>query len=218
MKLTYQIIKNLNPCYDPNKYIQETWQGSLIDVLSMKNVPAKDRLWVCVSHGFITDRQLHLYGLACARMSEKYTTDTRVKQCNDVIEKFLRGKATRQELKEAQARHAQRSMGRNKRGTRSRERSMGRSKRGTRSRERSMGRSKRGTRSRERSMGRSKRGTRNRERSMGRSKRSRRGPMRSLNKNSGDSMITLDDNIISPTWFPDNTISTEIRRQPCQNS
>ena len=103
MKLTYQTIKDLGPCYDPVKYISKDWEGAVLDILRMTEVPAKDRLWVCVRRTLLTDRQLHLYGLTCARMSEKYSNDARVKQCNDVVERFLEGKATKAELEEAES-------------------------------------------------------------------------------------------------------------------
>jgi hypothetical protein len=41
--ITYKDIKDLTPCYDPNKYISDSWAGTLIDILKMKNVAPKDR-------------------------------------------------------------------------------------------------------------------------------------------------------------------------------
>ena len=102
-KITYEEIKSFNPCYDPVKYIKKDFNGTLASILKMKKVPAKDRLWVVVRHQLMTDKQLHLYGLACARMSEKYTTDKRVKECNDVVERYINGKATIEELNTAES-------------------------------------------------------------------------------------------------------------------
>jgi hypothetical protein len=97
-KITYADIKALNPCYDPIKYIPVTYKGTLKQILKLKNVPAKDRLWVAVREQYLTLKQIHAYGLACARLSEQYSTDARVKQCNDVVERYLAGKATADEL------------------------------------------------------------------------------------------------------------------------
>ena len=97
-QITYAEIKEFGPCYDPTRYIPETYLGTAIDILKMINVPAKDRLWVVVRHTIMTDKQLHLYGLACARMAESNSTDIRVKACNDTVEKYLKGEATKEEL------------------------------------------------------------------------------------------------------------------------
>lgn len=76
--ITYNEIKELTPCYDPIRYIPIDWTGTLIDILSMENIPAKDRLWVCVRHTFLTDK--------------------RVKECNDVVEAYLNGNMTKKQL------------------------------------------------------------------------------------------------------------------------
>ncbi len=99
--ITYADIKAFGPCYDPNKHIPETWTGTLVDILKMTGVPAKDKLWAVVRHQFMSDRQLHLYGLACARMSESNSTDPRVKVCNDTTEAYLKGEATKEQLNAA---------------------------------------------------------------------------------------------------------------------
>ncbi len=103
LEISYKDINLLCPCYDPIKYIPETWSGTLVDILKMEEIPAKDRLWVCVRHTFMTDRQLHLYGLACVRQCEHLSTDPRVKECNDVVERYLAGQATSEELSSAES-------------------------------------------------------------------------------------------------------------------
>ncbi len=99
--ITYDKIVAFNPCYDPIKYIPKDYSNSVIDMLSREDIPAKDRLWVVVREDFLTLKQIHLYGLGCARLSEKYSTDARVKACNDIVEAYLQGKATKQELSAA---------------------------------------------------------------------------------------------------------------------
>lgn len=99
--ISYDEIKAFEPCYDPNKFIPNDWLGTVIDILKMADVPAKDRLWVCVRHQFLTDRQLHLYALACARQVENNSQDPRVKECNNVMEAFLKGEATKEQLSSA---------------------------------------------------------------------------------------------------------------------
>ena len=101
--ITYKKIVALNPCYDPIRYLSKDWQGSGITLLKMQDIPAKDRLWVIVRADFLTLKQIHAYGLACARLSEQYLPDKRVKECNDVVERYLKGKASREELSAAES-------------------------------------------------------------------------------------------------------------------
>ncbi len=100
-KITYAQIKALGPCYDPIKFIPAIWSGTIKQILKMENVEAKDRLWVAVRADFLTLKQIHAYGLACARLSEVYNTDPRVKQCNDVVERYLKSQASESELSSA---------------------------------------------------------------------------------------------------------------------
>lgn len=99
--LTYASIKELAPCYDPIKYIPVDWSGSVIDILSMKNIPARDRLWVAVRNQLMSQDHLKKFGLFCARQCEMYSTDPRVKLCNDTTQAYLQGEVTLEQLKKA---------------------------------------------------------------------------------------------------------------------
>ena len=61
--ITIQDLRDLDPCYDPTKYLPEDWKGNLIDILDVKDCPVKDRLWVVLRKEFIDEKTLHL--LAC---------------------------------------------------------------------------------------------------------------------------------------------------------
>lgn len=103
MKISYHDIKQLGPCYDPIKYLPDTWRGTVIDILKMTNVPAKDRLWVAVRSEFLNDQILHRHALSCARQCEKYADNSDVMYCNDLVEAFLDGHATQEELSAARS-------------------------------------------------------------------------------------------------------------------
>jgi hypothetical protein len=47
-KITLQNIRDLNPCYDPTKYLSKNWSGTIQDILLLEECPAVDRLWVAV--------------------------------------------------------------------------------------------------------------------------------------------------------------------------
>ena len=98
LKLSYEKIYSFKPCYDPIRHISKNWTGSAISLLKMKHIPAKDRLWVIVRQQLMTITQLKTYGLACAKLVEKFSADTRVKECNKTTARFLLGKATVKEL------------------------------------------------------------------------------------------------------------------------
>ena len=61
-----------------------------------------DALWAlrCVKG---RDRDMRLYAVWCARQVEHFNTDPRVKNCNDVAERFANGNATQEELDAASA-------------------------------------------------------------------------------------------------------------------
>lgn len=58
-------IRSLKPCYDPSKYLSESWQGSVQDILRMKNIPPQDRLWACCNEGFIAKDILFKFAENC---------------------------------------------------------------------------------------------------------------------------------------------------------
>lgn len=45
---TYNLsdIRELCPCYDPVKYLRESWTGDITDILRVADCPLRDRLWV----------------------------------------------------------------------------------------------------------------------------------------------------------------------------
>ena len=46
MTHTINDIRNLEPCYDPAKYLPEDWTGAALDILNVDDCPAQDRLFV----------------------------------------------------------------------------------------------------------------------------------------------------------------------------
>lgn len=70
----------------------------MLDILESNGLD--DALWAtrCLTGH---DRDLRLYAVWCARQAEQYTTDPRVKACNDVTERFANGLATAEELSAA---------------------------------------------------------------------------------------------------------------------
>jgi len=82
----------------PN-YVPETWSGTLIDMLSVTNVPAEDRIWAVT--GLLDDRTNRLFAIWNARTAiERYdhAPDPRSITACDVAERYANGQATADEL------------------------------------------------------------------------------------------------------------------------
>lgn len=44
--ITIKDIRDLNPCYDPIKYLPPYWSGSISDILDLSECPIRNRFWV----------------------------------------------------------------------------------------------------------------------------------------------------------------------------
>lgn len=60
-------IRDMGPCYDPDRYLPETWRGTALDILHVEECPAKDRLWVVLNQNWIDDLTLRRFAVWCAR-------------------------------------------------------------------------------------------------------------------------------------------------------
>jgi hypothetical protein len=102
-QITFQEIRELNPCYDPAKFLSEDWTGTVIDILNVKECPAEDRLWVVLREEFIDAKTLRLFAVWCAREALKLVENPDVRSidaCN-VAERYANGEATDEELSAA---------------------------------------------------------------------------------------------------------------------
>ena len=97
---TLEDIRALNPCYDPDKYAPDDWEGTAMDVLKAEQVPADDRLWIVCHEGWIDDRTLRLFAVWCAReaLARIDNPDPRSINAVEVAERYANGDATKIEL------------------------------------------------------------------------------------------------------------------------
>ena len=100
---TYSDIKSWDPCYDPTKYISEDWEGTVLDVLDLKECPFKDRLWVILRTDLVSEKLMRLFAVWCARQVQHLMEDERSITAVNVAEAFANGEATREELDAARA-------------------------------------------------------------------------------------------------------------------
>ena len=104
-QFTIKDLRKLSPCYDPTKYLPEDWQGTVLDILNVTECPAKDRLWVVLHKEFMTDKQLRLFAVWCARQSLAIPGNESEVCSNtcDVAERYANGEATDEELAAARS-------------------------------------------------------------------------------------------------------------------
>jgi len=97
------MLKDFKPCYCPTRYLSDDWEGTLVDILKMEEIPELDRIWV--ARRAMNDKGNRLFAVWCAREALKLISnpDPRSIKACDVAEKFANGDATKDELSEARA-------------------------------------------------------------------------------------------------------------------
>lgn len=99
-----EAIRKWNPCCDPTRYLAEDWQGSVLDILRMKDIPVEDRIWCGIMA--LNEKQQRLFACWCAREVQKLApdhVDSRSVKAIEVAERYAHGEATGEELAEARS-------------------------------------------------------------------------------------------------------------------
>jgi hypothetical protein len=101
--ISNEIIRKFNPCYDPSKYItDENEELPIKDWVEKYRsiVPAKDIIWLLSRKEFLSEKDLILFVVWCAREALKLieNPDKRSVEACDVAEKYANGEATKKEL------------------------------------------------------------------------------------------------------------------------
>ena len=103
-----ELIRSFSPCYDPSeKNIPDDETLTVVEAVAKYRsiVPAKDIIWVLCRNEFLTDKDLRLFAVWCAREALKLDANPdkgSVNACN-VAERFANGEATSEELAAARA-------------------------------------------------------------------------------------------------------------------
>jgi hypothetical protein len=102
IKFSMKDVRRFGPCYDPIKYIPETWNGTVVDVLKMKNVPPQDKLWVVCREELLDEGLLRRFAVAQAKTCRKHVQNK--KEFDRILKvciNFVEGKATKDDLNAA---------------------------------------------------------------------------------------------------------------------
>lgn len=103
-KITYKDIMSFNPCYDPKELGEIDTKKSLtipefINEYRDKVKNKEDIIWVVCRNEYMTDKDLRLFAVWCAREALKLVdADPRSIEACDVAERFANGEATKEEL------------------------------------------------------------------------------------------------------------------------
>ena len=100
--MTIKEFMEFDPCYSEEHIREiagekEDWTA--LDILTLDNVPAEDRLWAVLRPEFIDDKALRLFAVWCARQCNQ--TDPVCINAIDVAERYAHGNATDAELSDA---------------------------------------------------------------------------------------------------------------------
>jgi hypothetical protein len=106
--ISNEIIRKFHPCYDPSEVIKDEneelpikdWAQKYRDV-----VPANDIIWLLLRKEFLSEKDLRLFSVWCAREALKLieNPDERIVEACNVAEKYANGEATQEELHTAHA-------------------------------------------------------------------------------------------------------------------
>lgn len=101
-----KLIRKLIPCYDPSIYVKDESETlSVVEWVSKYRgtVPDRDIIWLLCHKEFMTNKELRLFAVWCAReaLSLVNNPDPRsINACN-VAERYANGEATDEELEAA---------------------------------------------------------------------------------------------------------------------
>jgi len=101
--ISNSIIRQFDPCYDPSKFITDENEELTVKQWIEKYrkvIPAKDIIWLLLRKEFLSEKDLRLFAVWCARETLKLIVnpdERSVNACN-VAEKYANGEATQEEL------------------------------------------------------------------------------------------------------------------------
>ena len=106
-QFTIEDIRSWSPCYDPSRYLSESFIGTALDILQHSEIPDADKLWVVCREQCIDAKTLRLFACYCActaldRLAPDQI-DPRSIAAIEVAEKFANGETTDQELEAARS-------------------------------------------------------------------------------------------------------------------
>jgi hypothetical protein len=97
---TAHYVRDLHPCTDPDPYLPDEWQGTVVDVLRADQVPPMYRIWFAVQPEVLNPQMARLFAVWCARQALgmiENPDSISVMACN-VAEKYAKGESPQNAL------------------------------------------------------------------------------------------------------------------------
>jgi activator of HSP90 ATPase len=102
-KINMKTLRSYGPCYDPSRYLKESWRGTVLDIVKNKDIPFADRLWVIMRKELVSEKLMRLFAVWCARKALKYNDNPVLVDVLKVVTRYIKGKATTEELSAAES-------------------------------------------------------------------------------------------------------------------
>ena len=107
--ISNRIIRKFKPCYDPSEVVaDESEELTVIEWVNKyrdKVYNKSDIIWLLCNKHFMTDKDMRLFAVWCAREALKLVDNPDARSINacDVAERYANGEATEEELSDAWA-------------------------------------------------------------------------------------------------------------------
>jgi hypothetical protein len=88
-KFDLNYIRSFNPCYDPIKYLDETWEGTILDIVKNNTIPFEDVLWLAMRTDFVSERLMRIFAVWCARQVQHLMKDQRSVDALDFMDAYI---------------------------------------------------------------------------------------------------------------------------------
>lgn len=88
-KFSIKTIRSWNPCYDPVRYLPETWYGTALDILEHKEIPFQDKLWVILRTDLVSEKLMRIFAVWCARQVQHLMEDERSIAALDFMDAYI---------------------------------------------------------------------------------------------------------------------------------
>ena len=107
MRITYNLINSFSPCYEPEEIdINAEYSATIPEFINEYRNKVKEKediVWTLCRNEFMSDQDLRLFGVWCARKVQYLMKDERSVKALDIAEKYANGLATDEELNAAKA-------------------------------------------------------------------------------------------------------------------
>jgi len=103
-QITYEDLRAMNPCYHPKEIgISSDYSATIPEFIKEYRDKVKskeDILWVLCREEYMSEKDMRLFAVWCAREALKLVTQPDLRSINacDVAEKYANGEATEEEL------------------------------------------------------------------------------------------------------------------------